>query len=298
MDAVGPVRVVHAGATDPRADSRCSVPAVTLPEMLDLAAYLERIGLSAREQPTLQEIHRAHATSIPFENLDPHRGIPISLAQEDLERKLVHERRGGYCFEHNLLLASALEHLGLEVEPLLARVRAGAPPGTVRPRSHLVLRVRDDAGGSWHADVGFGLGTLLDPIPFGPDAAAVHEQSGWSFRVIEEVPELVLQTLADGTWSDVYAFLPQPVPRVDIETSNWWTSTNPHSPFVSGLIAAAHRPDGSRESLNDWSGLLRLTVQSPADSQTSELPRDAIPELLDDRFGLSGFVLGSDGRVR
>jgi hypothetical protein len=49
--------------------------------MLDFAAYLERVGLRVSERPTLQAIHHAHATSIPFENLDPHRGIPISLAQ-------------------------------------------------------------------------------------------------------------------------------------------------------------------------------------------------------------------------
>ena len=265
--------------------------------MLDFAAYLERIGLSAGERATLQTVHRAHATSIPFENLDPHRGIPVSLAQEDLERKLVHERRGGYCFEQNLLLASALEHLGLTVEPMLARVRRGAPPGTVRPRSHLVLKVTDDDDRVWHADVGLGLGTLLDPIPFGPDAAA-HEQSGWSFRVLEEGSELVLQTLVDGSWSDVYAFSPQPVPRIDVETSNWWTSTNPQSPFVFGLIAAVQHPDGSRESICDWSGALELRVQSPGGTEVSRPPREAIPKLLTERFALSGFVLGADGRVR
>lgn len=266
--------------------------------MLDFAAYLERIGLSATEGPTtLHDIHRAHATSIPFENLDPHRGIPVSLAQEDLERKLVHEQRGGYCFEQNLLLTSALEHLGLTVEPMLARVRRGAPPGTVRPRSHLVLRVTDNDGRVWHADVGLGLGTLLDPIPFGPDGACVHEQSGWSFRVLEEGSELVLQTLADGSWADVYAFSPQPVPRIDIETSNWWTSTNPQSPFVFGLIAGVNRPDGSRESISDWSGPLELRVQSPGDTQVSQPPREAIPELLAERFALPGFELGTDGRV-
>src|SRR5947209_13055231 len=120
--------------------------------MLDFAAYLDRVGLSGGAKPTLHDVHRGHATSIPFENLDPHRGIPVSLAQEDLERKLVHERRGGYCFEHNLLLASALEHVGLEVEPMLARVRAGAPSGAVRPRAHVVLRVTDGDGAVWHAD--------------------------------------------------------------------------------------------------------------------------------------------------
>ncbi|MBV8953996.1 MAG: arylamine N-acetyltransferase, partial [Solirubrobacterales bacterium] len=37
--------------------------------MLDLDAYLARIGL--RTDPELAEVHRAHVTSIPFENLDP-----------------------------------------------------------------------------------------------------------------------------------------------------------------------------------------------------------------------------------
>lgn len=266
--------------------------------MLDFEAYLERIGLSASEPLTLGAIHRAHATSIPFENLDPHRGIPVSLDQQDLERKLVSERRGGYCFEQNMLLASALEHLGFGVEPMLARVRRGAPPGTVRPRSHLVLRVTGEDDRIWHADVGFGLGTLLDPIPFGPDGAAVHEQSGWSFRVIEEGSELVLQTLAEGAWSDLYAFFPERVPRVDIEVSNWWTSTNPKSPFVFGLVAAVHHPDGRRESINDWNGPVELRLQSPNDIEVSERRRDLIPSLLAERFALPGFALGPDGRLR
>ena len=57
--------------------------------MLDFDAYLERIGLGAADSPAWQTIHRAHATSIPFENLDSHRGIPVSLEHQDLERKLV-----------------------------------------------------------------------------------------------------------------------------------------------------------------------------------------------------------------
>ena len=264
--------------------------------MLDLGAYLERIGLGARDTPTLHALHRAHATSIPFENLDPHRAIPVSLEQEPLERKLVRERRGGYCFEHNLLLASALEQLGFAVEPMLARVRAGAPPGTVRPRTHLVLRVTDEQRRRWHADVGFGLGTPLEPIPFGPGGP--YEHSGWSFGVIEEGPELVLQTLAAGAWSDLYVFRPEPVPRVDIETSNWFTCTHPRSPFVTGLVAAANRQDGSRESLNDWSGTLELSIQSPDRTEVSQPPRDAIPMLLAERFGLPGYSLGADGRVQ
>src|SRR5581483_3831067 len=121
-----------APAGHPRARARSSPPrarGVQSALMFDLDAYLERIGLDGI--PSLAAVHRAHVTSIPFENLDPHGGRPVSLAVDDLERKLVGARRGGYCFEQNLLLKAALEALGHEVEPVLARVRVGAAPGTI-----------------------------------------------------------------------------------------------------------------------------------------------------------------------
>ena len=264
--------------------------------MLDFDAYLQRLGLSGADAPSWRAIHRAQATSIPFENLDSHRGIPVSLAQEDIERKLVTDRRGGYCFEHNLLLAAALEHLGLRVEPILARVRVGGSPPEARPATHLLLRVTDGDATAWHADVGFGLGTLLDPIPFGADPDRVHEQSGWSFRVVQDGAELVLQTLGANGWSEVYGFVPQPTPRIDIEVSNWWTCTNPRSPFVFGLIASINHDDGRREAISDWSGPLQVITMAPGGVESSEQPRSAIPAKLE-QFGLPGFALGEDGRV-
>ena len=251
-----------------------------LRQMLDLERYLARIGLEGR--PGIAELHRAHVTSIPFENLDPRRGIPVSVAIDDIERKLVVDRRGGYCFEHNLLLAAALEALGAEVEWLLARVRTGSRRGTSRPRSHLVLRVHA-GGATWHADVGFGLGSPLEPLPFG--RGGVHEQSGWRFRVVEDGPELVLQSAGDGDWTDLYGFVPEPVPFVDIEVSNWFTATHPRSPFVTGLIVCRQRADGTRTALSDWDGLT-LTEQSPSETVVTTVQWDDVPALLERRFGL------------
>jgi N-hydroxyarylamine O-acetyltransferase len=258
--------------------------------MFDLDAYLERIGLHGR--PTLADVHRAHVTSIPFENLDPYRGQPVSLELGDLQRKLVGERRGGYCFEHNLLLKAALEALGARVDPMLGRV--GDRDSTSRARSHLVLRVR--AGDEvWHADVGFGAGTLLEPIPFG--AGDEHLQSGWRVRVVAEGARLVLQTGQGDKWADEYTFVPEPVPFVDLETSNWFTCTHPRSRFVRGLVVTAHSPDGSRAVLSDWNGSLRLREQTPAGETVTKLRRDVLPELLATRFGLPGWALGDDGRL-
>jgi len=259
--------------------------------LFDLDAYLERIGLGGR--PGIAEIHRAHVSSIPFENLDPRRGVPVSLTPEDLQRKLVDERRGGYCFEQNLLLKGALEALGAEVEPLLARVRLGAQPGITRPRSHLLLRVELD-GQRWHADAGFGMGTPLEPLPYGPGAE--HDQAGWRFRVVRDGPELVLQRAGGEGWADMYGFLPEAVPLVDVETSNWFTSTHPRSPFVSGLMVAAQTGDGTLTSLSDWSGLV-LTVQTPERTSATPIGFEEVPGLLAERFGLGGFALDIDDRL-
>jgi N-hydroxyarylamine O-acetyltransferase len=256
-----------------------------------LDAYLDRIG--AGPDAGLAGVHRAHVTAIPFENLDPHRGVPVSLALGDLQRKLLDARRGGYCFEHNLLLAAGLRALGAEVEPMLARVRLGRPRDAPRPRTHLVLRVRAD-GAVWLADAGFGNGTLLEPIPFGPGAE--HEQEGWRFRVVADGVEHVLQTADGAGWTDVYGFVPEPVPMIDIETSNWFTCTHPRSLFVAGLIIAVNRPDGTRVALSDWNGLSLIT-RTPERSTPIEIDRAEIPRLLEETFGLPGFALGDNGRV-
>jgi N-hydroxyarylamine O-acetyltransferase len=259
--------------------------------VFDLDAYLDRIGLAGR--PTLAEMHRAHATSIPFENLDPRRGVPVSLALDDLQRKLVAERRGGYCFEQNLLFKGALEALGARVELMLARVRIGAEPGVTRPRSHLLLRVELD-GSRWHADVGFGMGTPLEPLPFGPGSE--HEQSGWSFRVVAEGEELVLQAVDGGTWFDLYAFRAEAVPMVDVETSNWFTSTHPRSPFVGGLSVGIQTGDGARTWLSDWNGLT-LLESTPTVTEQTPVTSAEVPALLAERFGLDGFTLGAEGEL-
>jgi N-hydroxyarylamine O-acetyltransferase len=260
--------------------------------VFDVDAYVGRVGLAGR--PALAELHRAHVAAIPFENLDPHRGVPVTLDEETLARKMIDGGRGGYCFEQNLLFKAALEALGARVEPMLARVRWNAPADAVRPLTHMTLRVEME-GRAWLADVGFGTVKLLEPIPFGPGGP--YEQSGWSFRVIEEPADLlVLQTLYNGDWADLYAFTPRPVPQIDIEVSNWFTSTHPRSPFVTGLLVATTRKDGAVVALSDW-GELAMVVWTPEGSTQAPVDWDEIPRLLEEQFRLGGFVLGERGRV-
>src|SRR4051812_2657821 len=80
----------------------------------DLASYLDRIGYAGPRRPdlpTLQGIIAAHATSLPFENIDALLGRGIRLDTDSLMNKLVRDGRGGYCFEQNTLLLHALRGL-------------------------------------------------------------------------------------------------------------------------------------------------------------------------------------------
>jgi N-hydroxyarylamine O-acetyltransferase len=265
--------------------------------VLDFAAYLDRIGLVISPSLTPAQIQRAQVTHIPFENLDPFLGVAVSLQQADLERKLVHERRGGYCFEHNLLLKSALEELGAEVQTLLARVRIGADPHHVRPLTHLVLRVWH-GGAVWLADGGFGAGTLMEPIPF--VAGQEHVQSGWRYRLVTDEPGLALEAWQEGRWRTLYGFLPEPAPFADLEVGNWFTSTFPRSPFVRTFRVSLRGEDGSNTLLagdprepDGWT----LSEQTPSRTRASPVRADELGSLLSERFGITGFGVDGQGRL-
>jgi N-hydroxyarylamine O-acetyltransferase len=261
-------------------------------QLHDLAAYLERVGLGP--DPTFAELHRAQELAVPFENLDSYGGTPVSLDSRHLEDKLVARGRGGYCFELNLLFGAALTSIGIEeVAPLLARVRRGAP-GAPRPLDHVVLRVVLD-GEPWLADVGFGAGGMLDPIPMVPGIE--HDQSGWRYRLVEDGPELVLEAYEDGAWKEDFGFVPDPVPMVDVEVSNWYTSTHPGSAFVTGLIAGVRDVDRCLAMRVDDASALLFERPVGESSAVSELALDEVPELLGRRFGIDGVSRGHDGRL-
>jgi N-hydroxyarylamine O-acetyltransferase len=259
-----------------------------------LPSYLDRIGLGGGASAGLAEVHRAHATAIPFENFDPHGGVPVSLELGHLEDKMVTRRRGGYCFEHNLLLQAALESIGeFEVEPMLARVRLG-PEGSPRPLNHLLLRVTDRAGTAWLADVGFGGGGLLDPLPF--TSGVETDQAGWRYRLVEEGAELVLQVFQDGGWTDMYGFMPEPAEPVDIVVNNWFTATHPESDFVKGIIVGRRRPERCL-SLFVFEQAVVVERAVGGESTVTEVARAAVPGLLAERFEIEGAVVRDDGDI-
>lgn len=208
----------------------------------DLDAYFKRIGYGGSATPaldTLQALHELHPQAIPFENLDPLMHWPVRLDMASLQRKLVIERRGGYCYEHNLLLKQALEQIGFRVTALGARVLLDRSEDTITARTHMLLQVHVDDE-SWIADVGFGGMTLTAPLRLVENVAqdTPHEQ----FRLLRKGGDYVLQATIRHAWRTLYRFDLQPQYLPDYELWSWYLSNHPESHFVTQLIAARMEP--------------------------------------------------------
>ncbi|HWM87545.1 MAG TPA: arylamine N-acetyltransferase [Kofleriaceae bacterium] len=212
-------------------------------EPIDLDAYLARIGwrgARAADLDALRGIVASHAAAIPFENLDPFMGVPIALDAASLERKLVHGGRGGYCFEHNLLLGHALAALGFEVSGLAARVLWNRDADAITARGHMLLRVELD-GATHLVDVGFGGLTLTGVLRLEPEIVqpTPHEP----FRLVRLADgDWRMEASVRGVWQTLYRFDLQRQHRVDYEVTSYFLSANPASHFVTGLIAARAAP--------------------------------------------------------
>ncbi len=150
--------------------------------MTDLSAYFSRVGYTGAPEPTLEALHAlvaAHNGAIPFENLDPLMGTPVAdLGQAALADKLVHRRRGGYCYEQNGLMGYVLAEMGFGVDRLAGRVVWMSTSEELPAQTHEALSVTvPGVDGPWLVDVGFGGPTLSSPIRLevGPVQQTRHE---------------------------------------------------------------------------------------------------------------------------
>jgi len=213
-----------------------------------LDAYCARIGYAGPLRPTvevLDAVQQAQLEAIPFENFDILLGRGISLEPDAVCRKLLHARRGGYCFELNAVFLMALQAVGFEARSLLARVHLrGEPSG----RTHQLILVSVD-GKPWIADTGFGGPGLRAPVPL--ELNVERARLGDRYRLADAGPfGTMLQRHMDGAWCDIYSFDLGHVGTADIALGNHFTSTHPSSFFTFSRVAARQTPGGRIALMN------------------------------------------------
>jgi arylamine N-acetyltransferase len=259
---------------------------------VDLAGYFKRINYRGAADPTLdvlQELVTAHTTTIPFENLDPLMGVPIDdLSSKALTDKLVHRRRGGYCYEHNGLMGYVLKEIGYRVRRFAGRVVWMREPNSPVPaQSHTLLEVTLPGGqGPYLVDVGFGGQTPTSPIRL--ETGNVQQTTHEPYRLEHWRDGLILQALIRGEWQSLYQFATRTAPQIDLQVGSWFVSTHPSSHFVTGLTAALVTADerwnlsGRNLAIHRRGGTEKIKLDDAA----------AVIDILTDRFGIDTADVG------
>lgn len=251
---------------------------------LDLAGYLRRIGHAAPCRPdraTLAALVAAQVAAIAFENIDVLAGRVPSLELGDVQRKLLHGGRGGYCYEQNSLLLAVLQAIGFEATPLEARVRLGVPADVVTGRTHLAVKVVLD-GEALLADAGFGGHGPMGPVPF--DGSPRRGPDGQVHRLVPHGLDLALQVQAAEGWNDCYHVGPETPRRIDLAMGNWYVATSPTAMLGHNLLVARAVDAGRLTLFNRV-----LTFRRPATGTFDErtVARPDIGGVLRERFGLA-----------
>ncbi len=235
----------------------------------DLDAYMGRIGYAGPRSATLKvlrRLHELHPRAIAFDSLDTWLGRSVPLDISALQAKLVRGGRGGYCYEHNTLLWTALDALGFSVRGLSARVLYSTPPGGGRhPRNHMLMKVETPSG-PCIADVGFGGLTLTAPLRL--EADVIQQTPHERVRLTRSGSEWVLEAEAGATWRAMYQFGLEEHIAPDYEVANYYMSSHPRSPFVVRLVAARPLP-GRRLALADTAMSIHHTG-GPTENRTIE----------------------------
>jgi len=229
-----------------------------------LKEYLERIGYQDdinTSKEVLYQIHAAHMLHIPFENLDIHLKNKIILDKDHLFKKIMENKRGGYCYELNGMLYLLLKEIGFDVKMISAQVSIGEDLWTP-DFSHLALLVKLD--NTYLTDVGFG-DNFFEPLLIENDIIQ-NDKAGY-FKIVKDGEDYFkLMNSPDGNdFKDGYRFTKNEYKWNDFEEMNIYQQTSEDSHFIKNRICSLATKSGRISLSNN-----KLTITENGEKKTTE----------------------------
>lgn len=251
---------------------------------MDIKKFYERIGLSPETKGEvsyefLKKLQLASLYSIPYENIDLVAGKIVALDAEEVYEKVVLDRRGGYCFELNLLFERVLTEIGFKTKRYLARFWRGE--SGVPIRRHRVTGVFLD-GEQYIVDIG--VGAVAPRIPMLLKEGVVQEYFGESYRFsYEEDFGWVLYELYHGEWQRYYSFTEENQFDDDFISAAFYCDRHPDSRFNKELMIAIKSENGRKTlSGNTYKEFVGNKVSRVEENMTEE----RVEEVLLAEFGI------------
>ncbi|GAB3513241.1 arylamine N-acetyltransferase family protein [Emticicia fontis] len=210
--------------------------------------YLARISYPDFHQLSLSslfKLHQSHIYSIPFECLDIHLGIPITLDVEAIYKKVVNYFRGGFCYELNTLFNWLLNQLGYEASMISAQIVNNNQPGP--EYDHMAICVKMES--NWLLDVGYG-DLFINPIEIKPD---VVQYDGVNYFMIKELGDdkySLMMSATETNFKERYVFSLSGVALEKFESQCQLKQTSEDSHFVKNLICTKPTESGRKTIFN------------------------------------------------
>ena len=200
------------------------------------APYFQELNIDPAQNPSLkllQELQKKHIENFPFSNIDVILKKPISLESEDIFKKIVLEKRGGYCFEHNQLIYEVLEALGFNISISIARVLNNQKIDI--PRTHRITHVRLD-NKLYLIDVSFGSMSPKEPLEI------VHSSQNKKYQLSQKEQEFQLELKIDKKPFILYQFNLNHYTQADCVMGNFYSYCNPNAIFVNNIVISLQLP--------------------------------------------------------
>ena len=235
---------------------------------VNFVEYLNRIGHEndrlRADADTLASLQRAHLLAVPFENLDIHWQRPIVLDTELFYRKIVGDRRGGFCYELNGLFNELLRHVGFQTRLVSARVFNGNIHGPEFDHAAIIVTIDGD---DHLADVGFGAFTA-QPLRFVFDEEQYDANGAFVIRRREDDYCEVMKR-DDGVWRSEYIFKTDERMLPEFDEMCNFQQYAPDSHFRKGKLCSIMTPDG-RTTLTESSFIVTANGRKSESEVTSD----------------------------
>ena len=213
-------------------------------------SYFDRIEIEktdvAADFENLKLLQRQHLLTVPFENLDIHWKRPIVLEAENFYRKIVEEKRGGFCYELNGLFYELLEEIGFQNKIISAKVSKGDGEfGAEYDHLAIITQIGNE---EYLVDVGFGNFTA-EPLKFVLDVEQKDDNGTFLIRKFHDKYFEVVKKHGD-VWQSEYIFSALKRDLAEFAEMCRFHQTSPESHFTRGKVCSLMTP-GGRKTLTD-----------------------------------------------
>lgn len=202
--------------------------------MQAIERYLKSIGVEKKPNSIsdINNLIKKHLQSLYFCNIPILLGQEISLELKAIVRKMIKQKKGGYCFEHNKLLYEALKYFGFEVEAPFARVLNNQNIDVAKTHRFTILNFK---GEIYIIDAGFSFMSPSSAIKFGDTPTKTIFGRDYIIKELD-ANNFELTMIRKDELYILYSFDLAKYNEDDFEMGHFYSSKHKDANFVNNLV--------------------------------------------------------------